>query len=167
MKRRGVIDAWSVAGGFSLLVAWGLGFGVCGGSGVFCFSQSRVAGAASPVPPDLRVGAPALHVAQRAIRPAPATHAFKAAWLKADPAFGRSDISHCSDAVFGSPFLTREILECHATVDGDLATQVATKRLSGSRIDVFISGLLRSNTQREQCSSWWCGDLEAGGRAPA
>ena len=69
-------------------------------------------GGASPVPPDFRVGAPALHVAQRAIRPTPATHAFKIAWLKADPAFGRSDISHCSGAVHGSPVLASAILEC-------------------------------------------------------
>ena len=57
---------------------------------VRCVVLESVAGtgSASPVPPDFRVGAPALHVAQRAIRPAPATHAFGLSWLKANPAFG-------------------------------------------------------------------------------
>ena len=45
-------------------------------------------GGASPVPPDFRVGAPALHVAQRAIRPAPATHAFKPSGLRRMPPLG-------------------------------------------------------------------------------
>jgi len=104
------------------------------------------------------------HVVQRASRPAPATHAFKLSWLKANLAFGRYDISHCSDAVHGSPFLGCAILACQAAVAGDLAGQVATKRVSGSPLGPFISGLLRSDTQRDRRSSWWWGDWEAGGR---
>jgi len=58
-------------------------------------------------------------------------------------------------------------LNANPAVVGDLADQVATKTVSGSRLDPFFTGLLRSPTQREQCSSCWCGDLEAGGRTSA
>ena len=104
------------------------------------------------------------HVVQRASRHAPATHAFTPSGLRADPAFGRYGISHCSDAVFGSPILKASVFDYHAAVVGDFAGQVATKRVSGSRFGLFISGLLRCDTQREQCSSNGRGDLEAGGR---
>ena len=57
---------------------------------VVCVFLKPVAGGggASPVPPDFRVGAPALHVAQRASRPAPTTRAFKPSGFKAYAAFG-------------------------------------------------------------------------------
>ena len=87
--------------------------------------------------------------------------------VKCKSAFGRSDISGCSGAVHGSPFLAGGILGCHAAVAGDLADQVVTKTVSGSRFSAFFSGLLRADTQREQRLSCWCGDLEAGGRASA
>ena len=47
---------------------------------------------------------------------------------------------------------------------GDLADQVATKWLSGSRAKPSISGLLRFGNQRGRGPSWWWGDWEAGGR---
>jgi len=107
------------------------------------------------------------HFVQRARRPAPATHAFEPSGLKADPAFGRSDSSGCSDAVHGSPFLACEILDCHTAVAGELAGQVATKRVSGSRFSPSVSGLLRSGNQGGCGPSWWWGDWEAGGRTSA
>ena len=77
---------------------------------------------------------------------------------------GRADISGCQGAVHGSPFLTSAILDCHAAGLGDLAAQVATKRLNGSRVATFFRCLLRSNTQRVGRPSDGRGDTEAGGR---
>jgi len=124
-------------------------------------------GGVAPVPLDLRVGAPAPTSSRGPFAPPPPPTPSNRLWLKAHPAFGRADISGCSGAVHGSPFLACEVLGCHAAVVGDLAGQVATKRLSGSRFGPFFSGVLPCYTQRDRRSSWWCGDWEAGGRASA
>ena len=52
-------------------------------------------------------------------RPDTRHHAFKDSWLKANPAFGRADISGCSDAVRGSRPLTAAILNRPAAGLGD------------------------------------------------
>ena len=60
-----------------------------------------------------------------------------------------------------------QFLSFSPAVVGDLADQVATKRVSGSRLGPFISGLLRCNIQQDRRPSEGCGDWEAGGRASA
>ena len=52
-------------------------------------------------------------------RPDTRHHAFKGSRIKANPAFGRADISGCSGAVCGSRPMAATILECHAAVHGD------------------------------------------------
>ena len=130
-------------------------------------SQSRAAGArrlsrrtyASGLPPSTSPRGP--------VAPPPPPTPSNRLWLSANPAFGQSDISRRSCAVHGSPFLASAILDFSPAVAGDFADQVATKTVSGSRLNVFFSGLLRCDTQREQRSSNGCGDLEAGGRTSA
>ena len=129
-------------------------------------SQSRVAGArrlsrrtpASGLPPSTSPRGP--------FAPPPPPTPSDFLGLKANPACGRYDISHCSGAVHGSPLLKAFVLGCHAAVVRELADQVATKRVNGSRLGPSIRGLLRSGTQATlRPSSGW-GDWEAGGRAP-